>query len=92
MDHAPANRYRELAEAHFKLGLAFEYSEQNEEAIEQISCAMAVLQKRLDSLEVSVGGKGKQIVANDLVEDGDEEMKMLKGFLTELASKVCLGF
>lgn len=88
MEHAPANRYRELAEAHFKLGLAFEYSEQNEESIEQIGCAMAVLQTKLDALEASAGGKGKQVVTDDSIESDDEEIKMLKGFLSELGSKV----
>ena len=91
MEHAPANRYRELAEAHFKLGLAFEYSEQNEESIEQIGCAMAVLQTKLDALEASAGGKGKQVVTDDSIESDDEEIKMLKGFLSELGSKVRFG-
>lgn len=50
---------RERAEAHYKLALALEYSEQIEAAIEHVNLSFAVLQKRLDSLREAVDPKGK---------------------------------
>jgi hypothetical protein len=48
---------------------------------------MSVLLNRLNALEAS-SGKGKEI-ATDSSESENEEIKMLKGFLAELGSKVC---
>jgi hypothetical protein len=71
MEHAIDN-HRELAEAHFKLALAFEHSEQFEMAIEQIQLAMDCLTKRVNELQDV-----------DVVEKGE-----LNGFLTELEAKL----
>lgn len=85
LDHASDN-YRELAEAHFKLALAFEYSEQSENALVHIQLAMESLKKRIDFLESQSTGKGKGAVVKD---DRSIEIVELNGFLSEMDSKVC---
>jgi nuclear autoantigenic sperm protein len=71
MEHALEN-HRELAEVHFKLALALEYSEQFEVAMEEVQAAMDCLNKRIKEVE------GKT----------DKEEAELKGFLVELEAKL----
>lgn len=87
LENTTPERYREMAEAHFKLALAFEYSEQNEEAIDQITAAMSVLQIKLDALEAALSGKGKQVATTEPSESESDEIKILKGFLSDLGAK-----
>lgn len=76
------NSFRELAEVHFKLSLAFEYSEQNEAAVEQVQLAMTMIKKRIESLATTNSkGKGKE-------DSAAMEVKELEGFLADLNSKV----
>lgn len=86
LESAP-NSWRELSEAHFKLGLALEYSEQNEEAVEQIGCAMSCIKKRMEDLESQATGKGKQ-TSDFASEARSGEIGELQGFLAEMSSKV----
>ncbi len=88
LEFAPTG-YRELAEAHFKLSLAYELSELTEEAIEQVHAAMGALRKRVEFLESSSDctGKGKEIQSENS-SSASKEIEELNGFLTELSSKV----
>ncbi|KAJ3305309.1 hypothetical protein HDV03_001602 [Kappamyces sp. JEL0829] len=86
LEHAPQG-YRELAEAHFKLALAFEYSELNEEAIEHVTCAMDALKKRISLLGSEDGAKGKA-TETSLPEAKRAEIEELNGFLGEMGSKL----
>lgn len=86
LECSPDN-FRALAEAHFKLALALEYSEQNEDAVEQIHQAMLSISKRVVLLEPVLNGKGKQaaVVHSPAHE---KEVAELKGFLLEMNGKV----
>jgi Mg2+ and Co2+ transporter CorA len=70
-----------LAEAHFKLGLALEYSEQYELALEEVHSAMESLKQRITDLEKKDGKE-----AMDAMEE--KEIGELKGFLVELDAKL----
>jgi len=83
---APGN-FRELAEAHFKLALAFEYSELNEQSIDEVKLAMSSLAMRIVSLKKQFPeGKGKEPAGSDTSEVS-REIEELHGFLAELKSK-----
>lgn len=73
-----------MAEAHFKLGLAFEYSEQNEDAIDQVQMAMEALKTRIEELNTENDPKGK---APQVTVDAVETTE-LQGFLDEMQSKL----
>ncbi|KAI8927907.1 hypothetical protein BC831DRAFT_450933 [Entophlyctis helioformis] len=92
---------RELAEAHYKLALALEYSESIEDAIEQVSKTMTVLQAHLAKLKATAEaaghgetnadrkGKGK---ATDAVHAADDavgrEIKEVEALLAEMGEKM----
>ncbi|KAJ3320172.1 hypothetical protein HDV06_005649 [Boothiomyces sp. JEL0866] len=78
-----ANNHRELAEAHFKLALSFEYSELNEEACEQVNLAMEALHKRIEELLPS-SSKGKEPLSKEV----EKEVNDIQGFLADLDLKL----
>jgi hypothetical protein len=64
---------RELAEAHYKYALALEFStEKSDQAIPQLENAIAVLNKRIASLEASQKGKEKEGEGNNASKEIDE--------------------
>jgi phosphoserine phosphatase len=79
--------FRELAEVHFKLSLALEYSEQNEAAIGEVQSAMAMIKKRIELLGLKSKGKEASASENDST---SVEIKELEGFLSDLTSKVLI--
>ena len=79
--------HRERAEAHYKLALAYEYSEQIEQAIDQVHLSLNVLQKRLETLQHSDEGKGKE-TANISSEDTEKEVKEIQALFPEMEDKV----
>ncbi|KAJ3312325.1 hypothetical protein HDV04_003218 [Boothiomyces sp. JEL0838] len=78
-----ANNHRELAEAHFKLALSFEYSEMNEEACEQVNLAMEALHKRIEEL-LPPNSKGKEPLSKEI----EKEVNEIQGFLADLDLKL----
>ncbi|KAH6560013.1 hypothetical protein BSLG_010471 [Batrachochytrium salamandrivorans] len=86
---------RELAEAHYKLALALEYSEQTEDAIEQVTQTIDVLQKHLAKLcngsangdAASSTGKGKG-AAEPVSEAVAKEIKEVETLLAEMSAKI----
>jgi tetratricopeptide (TPR) repeat protein len=64
---------RELAEAHYKYALALEFStEKSDQAIPQLENAIAVLNKRIASLETCQKGKEKEGEGNNASKEIDE--------------------
>ncbi|KAJ3271434.1 hypothetical protein HDV01_006640 [Terramyces sp. JEL0728] len=88
--------YRELAEAHFKLALSFEYSELNEEACEQVNLAMEALHKRIEDLLPS-NSKGKAPLSKEIEKEVSEiheslaDLEMKLGDLNTLIDKETEG-
>lgn len=81
---------RELAEAHYKYALALEFStEKADQALPELQKAVAVLKKRIETLEAGEGkGKGKE-AESDLSEKAQEEIKEIKEIIPDMELKVC---
>lgn len=79
--------HRELAESHYKLALAFEYSEQIESAIENVNVAISVLLKKMEALQGTTEGKGKS-TAPVLSEADQKEVSEIEVLLPEMDAKV----
>ena len=78
---------RERAEAHYKLALAYEYTEQTEAAIEQVNASIQVLQKKMESLNGTTEGKGKG-TAPVLSEQEAQEVKEIESLFPEMEAKL----
>ena len=80
---------RELAEAHYKLALALEYSEQPEEASAQITKTVDVLKKHIAKLSETpeVSGKGKEAAAPATVE-AQKEIDEINKLIEEMNAKL----
>lgn len=78
---------RELAEAHYKYALALEFStEKADQAVPELKKAVAVLKKRLESLELGQGkGKGKETELDSKVK---EEIKEIQELIPDMELKV----
>ncbi|OCT82656.1 hypothetical protein XELAEV_18025187mg [Xenopus laevis] len=74
---------RLLAETHYHLGLAYQYSSKHEEAISHFTQSIGVIEKRMDvltkQLEASVG---------ELVDEVEKEMDELKDLLPDIKEKI----
>nr|AAH77440.1 N1/N2 protein [Xenopus laevis] len=74
---------RLLAETHYHLGLAYQYSSKHEEAISHFTQSIGVIEKRMDvltkQLEASVG---------ELVDEVKKEMDELKDLLPDIKEKI----
>ncbi|KAL5035564.1 hypothetical protein BDV3_005459 [Batrachochytrium dendrobatidis] len=87
---------RELAEAHYKLALALEYSEQIEDAIVQVTQTTTVLEKHLHKLTnrdaVTENGDGADIkgkkAADPVPEAVSKEIKEVESLLAEMSAKM----
>ncbi|KAI8910351.1 SHNi-TPR-domain-containing protein [Gorgonomyces haynaldii] len=79
--------HRERAEAHYKLALAYEYTEQIEAAIEQVNASIAVLHKKIETLKGTDEGKGKG-TEPVLSEKELEEVKEIEALFPEMESKL----
>lgn len=80
---------RELAEAHYKYALALEFStEKADQALPELQKAVAVLKKRIETLEAGEGkGKGKE-AESDLSEKAQEEIKEIKEIIPDMELKI----
>lgn len=81
---------RQLAEAHYKLALALEFStNEGDQAGEEIKNAIQVLKKRIESIqsdttkEEDVKGKGKATSNDD-----NKEVKEIKQLIVDMEEKV----
>jgi tetratricopeptide (TPR) repeat protein len=79
---------RELAEAHYKYALALEFStEKADQALPELQKAVAVLKKRIETLETGEGkGKGKE--ASDLSQKAQDEIADIKELIPDMELKV----
>lgn len=87
---------RQLAEAHYKLALALEFStNEGDQAGEEIKNAIQVLKKRIESIqsdttkdeEDDVKGKGKA-TATPAAADDNKEVKEIKQLIVDMEEKV----
>lgn len=79
---------RELAEAHYKYALALEFSsDKADQALPELQKAVAVLKKRIETLEVGNGkGKGKEVA--DLDTKAQDEITDIKSLIPDMELKV----
>lgn len=79
---------RELAEAHYKYALALEFSsDKADQALPELQKAVAVLKKRIETLEAGEGkGKGKQVA--DLSKKAQDEISDIKELIPDMELKV----
>ncbi|KAI8082466.1 hypothetical protein BDF21DRAFT_361639 [Thamnidium elegans] len=79
---------RELAEAHYKYALALEFSsDKANQALPELQKAVAVLKKRIETLEAGEGkGKGKQ--ASDLSKKALDEIAEIKEIIPDMELKI----
>nr|XP_060629359.1 nuclear autoantigenic sperm protein isoform X1 [Anolis sagrei ordinatus]XP_060629360.1 nuclear autoantigenic sperm protein isoform X1 [Anolis sagrei ordinatus]XP_060629362.1 nuclear autoantigenic sperm protein isoform X1 [Anolis sagrei ordinatus] len=73
---------RLLAETHYHLGLAYHYNNQYEEAVQQFSRSMDVINKRLEMLTECLKSKGEGST------EDEKEIEELKGLLPEIKEKI----
>lgn len=86
---------RQLAEAHYKLALALEFStNEGDQAGEEIKNAIQVLKKRIESIqadtskdEEDVKGKGKAATTPAAADD-NKEVKEIKQLIVDMEEKV----
>lgn len=87
---------RQLAEAHYKLALALEFStNEGDQAGEEIKNAIQVLKKRIESIqsdttkdeEDDVKGKGKA-TSTPAAADDNKEVKEIKQLIVDMEEKV----
>ncbi|KAG2236031.1 hypothetical protein INT48_008123 [Thamnidium elegans] len=79
---------RELAEAHYKYALALEFSsDKANQALPELQKAVAVLKKKIETLEAGEGkGKGKQ--ASDLSKKALDEIAEIKEIIPDMELKI----
>uniref|UniRef100_R4GC03 Nuclear autoantigenic sperm protein n=1 Tax=Anolis carolinensis TaxID=28377 RepID=R4GC03_ANOCA len=73
---------RLLAETHYNLGLAYHYNDQYDEAVQQFSQSMDVIDKRLEMLTEGLKAKGEGST------EDEREIEELKGLLPEIKEKI----
>lgn len=80
-----------MAEAHYKYALALEFSsDKADQALPELQKAVAVLKKRIETLEVGDGkGKGKEVA--DLSTKAQDEIADIKGLIPDMELKVILN-
>ncbi|CAJ0953863.1 unnamed protein product, partial [Ranitomeya imitator] len=70
---------RLLAETHYQLGLAYQYSSKHDEAISHFNQSIAVIEKKMEQLEKA---------AEESKEESQKEMEELKGLLPDIKEKI----
>lgn len=79
---------RELAEAHYKYALALEFSsDKADEALPELQKAVAVLKKRIETLETGEG-KGKEKQESNLSKKTLDEIAEIKELIPDMELKV----
>ncbi|KAI9202115.1 uncharacterized protein BJ171DRAFT_515736 [Polychytrium aggregatum] len=83
---------RQLAEVHYKLALALEYSERPQDALGHVEKTIHVLEKRVALLEsISSGGsenaKGKGKMSSEQLE-AEKELQEIRGLYPEMKAKL----
>ncbi|KAJ3274761.1 hypothetical protein HK104_004027 [Borealophlyctis nickersoniae] len=81
---------RALAEAHWKLGLCFEFLKDFDKALENFETAQKVVERRIEALQKVCGdqeGKGKA-VASDEYQHAQKELPEICALVPELKSKI----
>lgn len=81
---------RELAEAHYKYALALEFSsDKADQALPELQKAVAVLKKRIETLEAGEGkGKGKGKEESDLSKKALDEIAEINEIIPDMELKV----
>eukprot|EP00842_Homolaphlyctis_polyrhiza_P000311 jgi/Hompol1/1280/HPOL_001157-RA len=87
---------RQLAEAHYKLALALEHSENIEDAIEQVNKTVTVLQMHRDRLAGTTSASGEDAAdkskgkkpADPISESAAKEIKEIEKLLEEMSAKL----
>lgn len=79
---------RELAEAHYKYALALEFSsDRADQALPELQKAVAVLKKRIETLETGEG-KGKEKQESNLSKKALDEIAEIKELIPDMELKV----